>query len=339
MNKPICTHHKPDGTPCRARAIPGRPFCFVHDPEQAEAQAAGRRKGGTAPRHHIRRYPRRLRQGDVAEVLSELLIDAMNNPQAVPDDRLRALTRIAEALLKQPGAPSTLPSDGCNSAPPSAGHLLRVYAPANRSRQTPTASAALTSPWGTEATPAALPAEQVADRSGTGPMSTSVSLPPSSSPSARAHSPAAAFDPEQCDPHYGHAGTRRDPSLPALTPFAPPLAGQVLDSTWTAPSAVAQKTMPCTPVFAPDTHQIEHGSAPAPTVSTPSVPPPCPPCLRGEIVGPVHHPALTAAPPSPPPAAPAPPCRSRPAAPATAAPRDHRRRRRSRPAPRSPRPR
>ncbi len=41
-----CIHIKSDGGRCRANASTGSPFCFFHDPRQAQARAAARRAGG-----------------------------------------------------------------------------------------------------------------------------------------------------------------------------------------------------------------------------------------------------------------------------------------------------
>ena len=41
-----CRSKKRDGSPCPNRPRPGKPTCFVHDPELAERRAEGRRRGG-----------------------------------------------------------------------------------------------------------------------------------------------------------------------------------------------------------------------------------------------------------------------------------------------------
>src|SRR4051812_14467574 len=41
-----CGHTKPDGTRCRATALPGKDRCVFHDPESADQRAEGRRQGG-----------------------------------------------------------------------------------------------------------------------------------------------------------------------------------------------------------------------------------------------------------------------------------------------------
>jgi hypothetical protein len=41
-----CNHTKPDGTRCRANALPGKTRCTFHDPDLADQRAQGRRQGG-----------------------------------------------------------------------------------------------------------------------------------------------------------------------------------------------------------------------------------------------------------------------------------------------------
>ena len=41
-----CAGIRKDGAPCRAAALPGRPFCLAHDPERQEALRASREQGG-----------------------------------------------------------------------------------------------------------------------------------------------------------------------------------------------------------------------------------------------------------------------------------------------------
>lgn len=42
----MCEHIKSDGTPCRARPLPGGRFCFSHDPAIAGRRREGQRRGG-----------------------------------------------------------------------------------------------------------------------------------------------------------------------------------------------------------------------------------------------------------------------------------------------------
>lgn len=48
-----CTALTKNGTPCKAAAQRGKPFCFLHDSTIAEAVAAARRKGGQARRDQL----------------------------------------------------------------------------------------------------------------------------------------------------------------------------------------------------------------------------------------------------------------------------------------------
>jgi hypothetical protein len=41
-----CSSIKPDGSRCRAGALPGKPFCVFHDPTLSDRRAEGRRRGG-----------------------------------------------------------------------------------------------------------------------------------------------------------------------------------------------------------------------------------------------------------------------------------------------------
>jgi hypothetical protein len=42
----ICSSARVDGTPCKARSLPGRSHCFAHDAAQKAARDAGRLAGG-----------------------------------------------------------------------------------------------------------------------------------------------------------------------------------------------------------------------------------------------------------------------------------------------------
>lgn len=131
MPEPICAHTRPDGTPCAARPLPGRPFCLFHDPDHAAAQTEARRKGGAAPRRRLRRFPRLLDYQHVAELLSELFIASLNDPAAIDCKRLQALTTLARTLLKAVGTPSDtyMEHDDRVEPTPAADHLLRIYPP------------------------------------------------------------------------------------------------------------------------------------------------------------------------------------------------------------------
>jgi len=45
-NKPRCQHFSEDGSRCKADPQTGKPYCFFHDPDQKEKQAAARKQGG-----------------------------------------------------------------------------------------------------------------------------------------------------------------------------------------------------------------------------------------------------------------------------------------------------
>ena len=47
MSQPACTATTNGGNACRSFALPGRPYCVMHDPEKATAIAAARARGGT----------------------------------------------------------------------------------------------------------------------------------------------------------------------------------------------------------------------------------------------------------------------------------------------------
>src|SRR5947208_12106032 len=130
MSTTCCAYTKPTGAPCAARPLPGSDFCLFHDPAHAQAQAEARSQGGAAPRRRLRRFPRLLDHVHVAELLGELFIDALNDPEAIDTHRLQALTALSRVLLKAVGTPPTFLVHSDRREPhPAAGHLLRVYPP------------------------------------------------------------------------------------------------------------------------------------------------------------------------------------------------------------------
>src|SRR5947207_2641330 len=131
MSEPCCVAITREGRPCAARPLPGRECCLFHDPDHREAQTESRRQGGSAPRRRIRRFPRVLDHRHVAELLGEVLIDALNDPTAFDPARLRALTHLARLLLRTVGVPKDCPIVHLDRAEPSAAedHLLRIYPP------------------------------------------------------------------------------------------------------------------------------------------------------------------------------------------------------------------
>jgi hypothetical protein len=50
MNR-SCTFVMANGRPCRSAPLHDRPFCLLHDPEQADKAAEARRLGGSRRRH------------------------------------------------------------------------------------------------------------------------------------------------------------------------------------------------------------------------------------------------------------------------------------------------
>src|SRR2546428_8842678 len=130
MSTTCCAHPNPTAPPCPARPLPGSDFCLFHDPAHAQTLAQSRSQGGSTPRRRLRRFPRLLDHVHVAELLGELFIDALNNPEAIDTHRLQALTALSRVLLQAVGTPPTclVHSDRREPAP-AAGHLLRVYPP------------------------------------------------------------------------------------------------------------------------------------------------------------------------------------------------------------------
>ena len=130
MPATCCPFVKPDGAPCAARPLPNSAFCLFHDPAHQQALAESRSKGGSTPRRRLRRFPRLLDHVHVAELLGELFVDSLNNPDAIDTKRLQALTALSRALLKAVGTPPTFLVHSDRREPaPAAGHLLRVYPP------------------------------------------------------------------------------------------------------------------------------------------------------------------------------------------------------------------
>src|SRR3954451_15860856 len=128
MSEPCCTATTRAGSPCAARPLPGSDFCLFHDPAHQHALAQSRSKGGSTPRRRTRRYPLLLDYKHVAELLSEILIEALNEPAAYDPQRLRAPTGLSNTLLKAVGRPRNtyeIHQDRTEPAPDEAC-LLRV---------------------------------------------------------------------------------------------------------------------------------------------------------------------------------------------------------------------
>src|SRR5438105_9264798 len=131
MSEPCCTATTRGGVPCAAHPLPGSDCCLFHDPSRRQLLAQSRSKGGATPRRRTRRYPRLLDYKHVAELLSDLFVDALNDPAAADPQRLRALTGLARVLLKAVGRPKgsyEIHKDR-SEPPPEEPHLLRVYPP------------------------------------------------------------------------------------------------------------------------------------------------------------------------------------------------------------------
>ena len=125
-----CTHTKPNGQPCRADALPDRPLCLFHDPRHHDALAQARSQGGAAPRRPSRRLPPILDHLHVAQLLSELLVEAVNETDPANPRQLQAVTALSRALLKAVGVPKTYAiHDDRSEPPPESDHLLRRYRP------------------------------------------------------------------------------------------------------------------------------------------------------------------------------------------------------------------
>src|SRR5437867_3705146 len=125
-----CTYTKPSGQPCRADALPDSPLCLFHDPRHHDTLAQARSKGGAAPRRRVRRLPPVLDHLHVAGLLSELLVDAVNETDPTNPRQLQAVTGLSRALLKAVGVPNTYALHGDRAEPaPTSDHLLRRYRP------------------------------------------------------------------------------------------------------------------------------------------------------------------------------------------------------------------
>jgi hypothetical protein len=131
MSQPCCTATTRDGRPCAARPLPGGQFCLFHDPAHQPALTDSRRQGGATPRRRTRRFPRLLDHHQVGELLGELLIDALNDPTACDPTRLRALTGLANVLLRAVGLPKNTywSNEGDPEPAVTDPHLLRIYPP------------------------------------------------------------------------------------------------------------------------------------------------------------------------------------------------------------------
>ena len=69
-----CSATRINGEQCRATALPNRPQCFAHDPDNKELAMAARRKGG-ANRSTARRVQKRMprEMSDIVEIIEAAL--------------------------------------------------------------------------------------------------------------------------------------------------------------------------------------------------------------------------------------------------------------------------
>ena len=94
-----CSAIRANGDRCRATALPNRPQCFAHDPENRERATAARRKGGTnrsTPARASRRIPKDMR--DLASRLMEA-ISQVHGGELDPK-RLTAMASGAGAVVR-----------------------------------------------------------------------------------------------------------------------------------------------------------------------------------------------------------------------------------------------
>jgi hypothetical protein len=144
------------GLPCHAPALAHSPFCAFHDPSTAEAVAAGRARGGAAPRRRTRRLPRRLDYLQVADLTGELFVEALNYANPADPRSLRAVTQLARVLLHAVGRPkdSYVPPTDDSEPAADAPHLLRVYPPVTSAMEALLAAEASTpDPRGSDSRP------------------------------------------------------------------------------------------------------------------------------------------------------------------------------------------
>ena len=93
MNQPTCTATTRSGAPCRSFAPPDRPYCVMHDPEQAAAVAAARARGGTVAAKLRALHGRRRRldtHAGLAAFVTNLVYDVAEG-RADPDVARAAL--------------------------------------------------------------------------------------------------------------------------------------------------------------------------------------------------------------------------------------------------------
>ena len=93
-----CGGVRRDGTPCKARPLPGKAACWAHDPELQEKRATARRTGGlhsSGPARLRRMMPSRL--NPVAVALEGALEEVHGGVLEPP--RAQAMAALARALV------------------------------------------------------------------------------------------------------------------------------------------------------------------------------------------------------------------------------------------------
>jgi hypothetical protein len=98
-----CKAKTTTGQPCKAQAIKGGKFCFIHDPTQGKKRAAARKRGGQRRRTphagNPEFIPAQVRTiDDVLKVLDYALAEAMPLENSVQRGRL--LVSIAGAFVE-----------------------------------------------------------------------------------------------------------------------------------------------------------------------------------------------------------------------------------------------
>jgi hypothetical protein len=160
QSKIACAATTRHGLPCHGPALAHSLFCAFHDPDHAATIAAGRSRGGAAPRRRLRRLPRRLDYLHVAELTGELFVDALNHADPADPRSLRAVSQLARVLLQAVGRPkdSFVPPAGDAEPEAEAPHLLRVYPPLPPTVEALLAAEALASAARSPAPPSSAPA-------------------------------------------------------------------------------------------------------------------------------------------------------------------------------------
>jgi hypothetical protein len=98
-----CTATTRTGSPCRARPLPGRPFCLFHDPERALTLARAHRHGGAAPR-------RCLRPAALTHRLALFLNEARLYPDVLSLRHLQAILRLTRRWQRALQDPAVSPA-------------------------------------------------------------------------------------------------------------------------------------------------------------------------------------------------------------------------------------